>query len=216
MIAKCPKPAKDNEKWRRQVRFNDKGNCACNNGKNNDDHKIYASMSQMLSNDERKSVKYGDIYLLTNWILYLGAMCHMTPEVLDFIPGSLEYTDKYIEVADGHHVTAEKKGQVRIKMCDNNENKFVATLYNVLLAPDLCDRLFLIITIMNSGHTCPEFGNLKIENNLLHKSGAKSTLYNVAIESLSVIVAHLYSYSTFLFGCGVMSIRDFNLLIRIF
>ena len=31
---------------------------------------------------------------------------------------------------------------------------FIATLYNVLLAPDLCDRLFSIITLMNSGHTC--------------------------------------------------------------
>ena len=40
MIAKCPKPQKYNEKRRRQVRFNEKGNHACNNGKNNDDHKI--------------------------------------------------------------------------------------------------------------------------------------------------------------------------------
>ena len=39
-------------------------------------------------------------------------------------------------------------------MCDNNGNTFVTTLYNVLLAPDLCDRLFSIITLMNSGHTC--------------------------------------------------------------
>ena len=39
-------------------------------------------------------------------------------------------------------------------MCNNNGNKFVATLYNVLLAPDLCDRLFSIITLMNAGHTC--------------------------------------------------------------
>ena len=39
-------------------------------------------------------------------------------------------------------------------MCDNNGKKFVATLYNVLLAPDLCDRLFSIITLMNAGHTC--------------------------------------------------------------
>ena len=64
----------------------------------------------------------------------------MTSEVSDFIPGSLEDTDKYIEVADGHHVTAKQKGQVRIKMCDNNGNTFIATLYNVLLAPDLCDK----------------------------------------------------------------------------
>ena len=61
----------------------------------------------------------------------------MTPEVSGFIPGSLEDTDKYIEVADGHHVTAKKKGQVRIKMCDDNGKSFIATLYNVLLAPDL-------------------------------------------------------------------------------
>ena len=27
MIAKCPKPTKDNEKRRKQIRFNEKGNC---------------------------------------------------------------------------------------------------------------------------------------------------------------------------------------------
>ena len=62
--------------------------------------------------------------------------------------------DKYIEVADGHHVTAKQNGQVQIKMCDDNRNTFIATLYNVLLAPDLCDRVFSIITLMNAGHTC--------------------------------------------------------------
>ena len=41
MIAKCPKPLKDNDKRRRQVRFNEKGNRACDNGENNYDHKIY-------------------------------------------------------------------------------------------------------------------------------------------------------------------------------
>ena len=45
IIAKCPKPQKDNKKRRKQVRFNEKGNCACNNGKNVDDHRIYASMA---------------------------------------------------------------------------------------------------------------------------------------------------------------------------
>ena len=44
-----------------------------------------------------------------NWILDSGATCHMKPEVLDFIAGLLEDTDKQIEVADGHHVTAKKK-----------------------------------------------------------------------------------------------------------
>ena len=75
-------------------------------------------------------------------------------EVNDFIPGTLEDTDKYIEVADGHHVTAKQKGSVRIQMFDDNGETFVATLYNVLLAPQLCDRLFSIITSMNYGHTC--------------------------------------------------------------
>ena len=39
-------------------------------------------------------------------------------------------------------------------MCDNNGDYFIATLHNVLLAPDLCDRLFSINMLMNSGHTC--------------------------------------------------------------
>ena len=39
-------------------------------------------------------------------------------------------------------------------MCDNNVKTFVVTLYKVLLAPDLCDKFFSIITIMNAGHTC--------------------------------------------------------------
>ena len=62
--------------------------------------------------------------------------------------------DKFIEFADGHPVTAKQKGSVRIQMCDDNGKTFVATLYNVLLAPDLCDRLLSIITLMNAGHTC--------------------------------------------------------------
>ena len=107
----------------------------------------------MSSNEKSSSEKYGDSSQLTNWVLDSGATCHMTPEVSYFIPVSLEDTDKYIEVADGHHVTAKQKGQVRIKMCDNNGNPFIATLHDVLLAPDLCDRLFSIITLMNSGIT---------------------------------------------------------------
>ena len=91
---------------------NEKGNRACDNGENNDDHKIYASVPRMSSDDERKSVKYGDSSQLTNWILDSGSTCHMTPEVSYFIPVSLQDTNKYIEVADGHHVTAKQKGQV--------------------------------------------------------------------------------------------------------
>ena len=39
-------------------------------------------------------------------------------------------------------------------MCDNNGKTFISTLYNVLLAPDLCGRLFSIITLMNAGLSC--------------------------------------------------------------
>ena len=66
----------------------------------------------------------------------------MTQEVSDFIPGSLEDTNKYIEVADRHHDTAKQKCQVRIQMCEDNVKSFIATLHNVLLAPDLCTVYF--------------------------------------------------------------------------
>ena len=69
-------------------------------------------MARMSSDDKRKSVKYGNSLQLTNYILDSGAMFHMTPEVTDFVPGSLQDTDKYIKVADGHHVTAKQKGSV--------------------------------------------------------------------------------------------------------
>ena len=108
----------------------------------------------MYSDDKRKSGKYGHSSQLTNWILDLGATCRMTPEVTYFIPGSLGDTDKFIEVADGHHVTAKQNGSVRIQLCDDNGKKFIATLYNILLAPDLCSRLFSIIMLMNAGHNC--------------------------------------------------------------
>ena len=44
MITKFPKPPKYNDKWRKQVRFNEKGNPACDKGKNNSNQKVYASM----------------------------------------------------------------------------------------------------------------------------------------------------------------------------
>ena len=105
----------------------------------------------MSGNDECPSESFGDSLQSTNWILNSGATCHITPQVSDSIPGSLKDTDKYIEVADGNHVTAKQKGQVRIKMSDVNGNPFIETLHNVLLAPELCGRLFSIITLMNSG-----------------------------------------------------------------
>ena len=64
----------------------------------------------MSSDDKHESKDYGDSLQLTNWILDSGATCHMTPEVTDFIPRSLEDTDKFIVVADGNHVTAKQKG----------------------------------------------------------------------------------------------------------
>ena len=79
MIAKFPKPPKDKEKRQKKLRFDEKGNCACNNGENNSDQKIYASMARMSSNDECSNEKYGDSSKLTNWILDSRATCHMTP-----------------------------------------------------------------------------------------------------------------------------------------
>ena len=73
----------------------------------------------------------------------------MTPEVSYFIPGFLEYTDKHIEVVDGHQVMEKQKGQVQIKMCDSKGDTFIATFHYVLLAPDICNRLFSIVVLMN-------------------------------------------------------------------
>ena len=52
-----------------------------------------------------------------------------------------------------------------------------ATLYNVLFAPDLSDRLFSVITLMNAGHTC-----------LFHKEFF--TVYFGAKEDNSLILPH--------------------------
>ena len=62
--------------------------------------------------------------------------------------------DKYFEVADKHHVTAKQKGQIQIKMCKDTGDTFIATFHNLLLVPDLCERLISIITLINLGHTC--------------------------------------------------------------
>ena len=78
----------------------------------------------------------------------------MTPKVSNFILDSLKYTYKCIEVANGYYVTENQKVQVQIKICGDNGNPFIAALHNLILAPDLCDGLFLIITLINLGHTC--------------------------------------------------------------
>ena len=108
----------------------------------------------MSGNDECPSGNFGDVSQLTNWVLDSEATCHITPEVSYFIPGLLEDTEKHIEVADGHHVTEKQNGQALVKMCKKNRNPFIATLHNLLLAPGFCNRLFSIITLLNSVHTC--------------------------------------------------------------
>ena len=85
--------------------------------------------------------------------------------------------DKHIEVANGHHVTTKQNGQIRIQMCDDYVYPFIATLHNVLLAPDLCNGLFSIIALMNSGH-----------NFLFHKGFC--TVYFGAKENNAFILPH--------------------------
>ena len=79
MIAKSPKAPKDSEKRRKSERSNEKGNRACNNSDDDNDHKIYASMELMSSDDKRESKDYSDSFQLTNWVLDSGATFHMTP-----------------------------------------------------------------------------------------------------------------------------------------
>ena len=66
LIAKFPKPTKDNDKQQKKVHFNEKGNHACNNGKNNSNQNIYSSIARMSVNDEYTSGSFGDSLQLTN------------------------------------------------------------------------------------------------------------------------------------------------------
>ena len=63
-------------------------------------------------------------------------MCHMTPEIPDFVPGSLVETDKYNKYSDGHYVTADQTGEYQINMSDDNGKPFITTLYKLLLYPE--------------------------------------------------------------------------------
>ena len=47
-----------------------------------------------------------------------------------------------------------KKMSITNTNVQQQQKDIIATLYNVLLAPDLYDRLFSIIMLMNSGHNC--------------------------------------------------------------
>ena len=62
-------------------------------------------------------------------------------------------------------------------MFEGNGETFIATLYNALLAPDWCDRVSSIITLMNAGNTC-----------LLHKGFC--TVYFGAKEDNTVTLPH--------------------------
>ena len=60
LIEIFPKAPKENEKRRKQVHFNEKGNRACDNGKNDSKQEIYASMARMSGNDEFSSGSFGN------------------------------------------------------------------------------------------------------------------------------------------------------------
>ena len=62
-------------------------------------------------------------------------------------------------------------------MGNDNGNTFVASIYNVLLATDLCDRLFSIIKLTNAGNMC-----------LFHKGFC--TVYFGAKEDNAVTLPH--------------------------
>ena len=59
------KVTQDNEKGKKQVHFNERGNLAshkeCDNSKNKNDKDIYASMARMSDNDKCPSKNFGDI-----------------------------------------------------------------------------------------------------------------------------------------------------------
>ena len=63
----------------------------------------------MSTNVEIPGREFGDSSQLTNRIFYSGATCHMTPKILDFTPGSILETYKYIEVTDKIFVMAKKE-----------------------------------------------------------------------------------------------------------
>ena len=70
LIEKYPNTPKENEKRRKQVCFNERGNLSSqkeyNNRENNNDQKINASMARMYGNDECPSRNFGDSTQLTN------------------------------------------------------------------------------------------------------------------------------------------------------
>ena len=82
----------------------------------------------MSYNAEIPKRDFGDSSQLTNCILYSDATCHMTPDISDFIPGSLVKTDKYIEIAKGPFFAYKQTGEFQMKICYDNGNPFIAVL----------------------------------------------------------------------------------------
>ena len=70
-----------------------------------------------------------------------------------FCTGITCVNGKYIEASDWYFATAKQTGGVQINIHDDNVKTFIAALYNVLFSPDLCDQLFSVIALTNSGHT---------------------------------------------------------------
>ena len=62
-------------------------------------------------------------------------------------------TDKYIEVVEGYFFKLTQTGEVQIKIRGDNGKPYIAMLYNLLFAPDLCDWLFSIIMLIDSRDT---------------------------------------------------------------
>ena len=75
--------------------------------------KIYESMACMSFNVEFPRRNYGYSLQLNNWILDSCATCHMTPEISDFILGSLVETDNCIKVADVKFFIAKKQYKLK-------------------------------------------------------------------------------------------------------
>ena len=59
-------------------------------------------MARMYTNAECPRRYFGDSSQLTNFILDSGATYHITPDILDFIPGSLVEKHKYFRCTFCH------------------------------------------------------------------------------------------------------------------
>ena len=67
----------------------------------------------MSGNDQCTSGNFGDSSQLNNWILDSGATCLMTLDISYFISGSLEDTDKKLELRTD--ITSQRNKKVKYK-----------------------------------------------------------------------------------------------------